>query len=146
MSKPNTYYVERQICLSIVLAQIASDEGKDIQELGVRQMRRARKFGYDVKDHYIRKACELINSVPKCGINYFASVELDQNGYESILVYFDIKLRGMDRLQVSFHSPLSRSELTNLAGKGRATHWVGPNSRYNSREACQKMIEYFNFD
>lgn len=136
--------LQKLICINIVAAQIASDAGKgiydiDFNHLNIKSFKMAEKFAYDVKPGFILKAIEIINSNPQCGINYYVSADEDQNGYDSVIVYFDIKIND-ERFQVSFHTPLNKADdLIRLVGTGRKTRWrriVG------SRESCQKLICY----
>lgn len=134
----------RDNILSLICdAQIASDSGKGIEDIPVRTNSndKALEAGYKKKEHYILAALKAIDKHPPCGINYYVQRTGDQNGYPSVLVYFDIKLDGQ-RLQVSFHNPYNRTsqELDNYIGKGRPTRWTGEIG--GSRKAVFKIQEY----
>lgn len=134
----NNKYYNKTIQL-IIDAQRASDGGKGIRALPENW---ATVAGYTAKPILIRKALEIIDSHPRMGINYYVIEEGDQNGYPSILVYFEFKIDG-ERHQVSFHNPANPetfSELGKWVGKGRPTRWnklVG-----GSRQACFEVLEY----
>ena len=93
---------EKDIIKNIILAQIASDAGKGYDNVAQasfpiigKEVRKSMHFGYTIKDKYIQNAIELINATPRCSINYWCVKAPDQNGYDSIIAYFDIK--GMKR-------------------------------------------------
>lgn len=127
----------------ICLAQVASDAGKWIFDIGMEGSRNAEHWGYDIKVDYIAKAIRTINKNNRCGLNYWVEYDLDQNGHCSIVVYFDIKLEDR-RLQISFHTPLWKGDkLEPFVGSGRKTRW---NKKTNgSREAVKFLIEKFGF-
>ena len=79
-----------------MLAQIASDSGKSIiydGSLGhVSGVRNARKMGYDAKPEHILAALQLIERIPFFGVSYYVELTPDQNGYDSVLVYFNVNL------------------------------------------------------
>lgn len=132
MSKKYSTNYWRQKCIRIIVnAQRASDGGKGISQLGYNW---ATKKGYSVKPLLIAQALRIIDSHPHMGINYYVTSEPDQNGYGSVLVYFEIKENG-ERLQISFHNPHSlASELYPWINKGRTTRWNGEYG--GSRRAC----------
>lgn len=107
---------------------------------------KAERFGYSEKTTYILKALHLINSNRRCGWNYWVKRTADQNGYSSVITYFEYKNDdGGDKLQISFHTPFSKSpfELDKMANKkkGRVCHWDQKGSRKN----CQILIDKFDF-
>lgn len=106
---------------------------------------KAERFGYSEKTAYILKALRLINSNRRCGWNYWVERTADQNGYSSIITYFEYKNDGTDELQISFHTPFNKSpvELDKMAygKKGRRCHW----DRKGSRKNCQILIDKFDF-
>ena len=131
------YYYNKTI-QHIIDAQRASDGGKGIMALPENW---ASAAGYAAKPVLIRKALQIIDSHPRMGINYYVLSEDDQNGYPSILVYFEFKVDGK-RCQVSFHNPSNPETFQTLGkwvGKGRPTRWnkldVG------SRQACFEVLE-----
>ena len=140
-------YIQRQAILNIILAQIASDAGKGIFDISIKDKRcdLAKIKAYDIKDRFILDAIKIIDSNPRCGVNYFVESTPDQNGYQSMLVYFDINFYGC-RFQVSFHSPADKTSLKNLSQKGRKTHWIkrDSNTQIGSREACEQMAQVLN--
>ena len=124
MSRQNKFYQEREIARLLVLAQIASDYGKNGSELAIVGDKKAIKLGYAIKVAYIKKALEIIDSCNPSAFNYYVKEEGDQNGYPSVLTYFDISING-ERYQMSFHTPLNKAnEIAKWVGKGRPTHWV----------------------
>lgn len=105
---------------------------------------KAEDYEYKAKTQYILKAIRLINSNRRCGWNYWVKRTLDQNGYSSIITYFEYKNDGL-KVQISFHTPFSKSpvELDKMANgkKGRICHWDHGSSRKN----CQLLIDRFEF-
>lgn len=136
--------INRLIAKAICQAQIASDAGKHRYEISPMKNRAdasATRYKYRVKEDFILSALKMIRS-SRSMFNYYCVEEADQNGYPSVIVYFDCKLPG-GRYQVSFHTPLNKAsnELVKLCGSGRKTRWdkeIG-----GSRVACQAMIDYF---
>jgi hypothetical protein len=138
----------RMIAKAIVQAQIASDAGKNLQSsYGFRthdhMYRSPEHFGYDLKVDMILRAIKLIDS-SKTYFRYYVEKCRDQNGYPSILVYFQYKhpKKSIGTIQVSFHSPLNKAgELKNLVGKGTVMRWnkqIG-----GSQKACKILAETF---
>lgn len=133
------------IAKAICQAQIASDAGKrqyTISPMKNRADASATRYKYRVKEDFILSALRMIKSSHRSLFSYYCVEEADQNGYPSVIVYFDCKLPG-GRCQVSFHTPLNKAsnELVKLCGSGRKTRWnkeIG-----GSRVACQAMIDYF---
>jgi len=135
--------INKTIAQAIVQAQIASDAGKGIYELSMKShtKRSAEHFKYGIKTLYILAAVKLIRC-NKTNFNYYiTSIEGDQNGYPSILVYFDFKVNGK-RQQVSFHTPLNQvpEEMKQISPSGRKTRWL---KSVSSREACKLLIEEY---
>ena len=147
----NTNNIDASCARSIVLAQLASDCGKCIYELGndiltadnKLAVDKCRKFEYGIKEFHILRAIDKINCSKRGSFNYWVERTPDQNGYDSILVYFDIKMCGK-RYQVSFHTPYNRasSKLKSFIGKGRKTRWA--KNKLSSRETCKVLIDYYN--
>ena len=124
MAKTNKMH-EREIARAIVSAQIASDAGKGIFDLALKnsRARSALHHAYGIKPDMIIRAIQLISSQSRGMFNFFVDYTLDQNGFPSVLVYFDFKIFG-ERYQVSFHTPEDLADdLIPLAGKGRPTRW-----------------------
>ena len=135
--------IERQIAKAIVQAQMASDRGKSISELGgsSRLSRGPKKLGYGIKVDYIVSAIKLIRCNSRGSFNYYVVAAPDQNRYPSVLVYFDIRLPDT-RVQVSFHTPMGKADqLKPYIGTGRRTHW---RKSVCSREACKLLVEYYD--
>ena len=129
--------IQKNIIKYIILAQIASDGGKGIKTLQTfKKAKEAFLKGYAVKDKYILTAIKIIDSTPRCGINYFVKEASDQNGYASLIIYFDLKINEK-RYQISFHSPKNRTLLNQNKNKGRKTRWTGEVS--GSRNACIEL-------
>ena len=145
MRNHKTVDVEKQIAIHIISAQIASDAGKGIYELApsTHKFRTPRHFGYSVKTWYIMTAINLIRN-HQTGFNYYLSdIEDDQNGYDSIIAYFDFKINNK-RYQVSFHTPYSQipPEMMEMSGSGRKTRWR--KNHESSRYACEMLNQHFN--
>lgn len=137
----------KNIIKNIILAQVASDAGKYVYTIKnytppilLKEVKAAEHFGYNRKEIYIQNAIKIINKTPRCGINYWCIKAPDQNGYDSIITYFDIKANGK-RFQISFHSPYNRTLLSDMNKKGRKTRWE---KRENgSRNACIELLKIF---
>lgn len=132
------------IAKAICQAQIASDSGKEIYYLSLKNgaANSAKKYGYINKEKFMMKAIKIINTTHRGMFNYYCVDGLDQNGYPSILTYFDFKLNGI-RYQISFHTPKNKAskELVKICGSGRTTRW---NKEFGgSRDACQALIDYY---
>ena len=135
---------EAEIARLICLAEAASDSGKGFSVLNFRRTSsdNANEYAYTAKPKYIRKAINLINSNPRLGWNYWVEQAPDQNGYDSVIVYFDYKVNGK-RIQVSFHTPLGiAGDLIRYIGKGRKTRWN--KKLMGSIAACRMLINQFN--
>ncbi len=135
--------IQKLIIIDIISAQIASDSGKgkifDYNDCNIRSFEYALKKGYGVKPEYIAKAINKIRTNPQCGFNYYVEKTPDQNGYASILAYFDIKIDDV-RYQVSFHTPINGDGvdlLTPFINSGRKTRW---RRKIDSRESCEALL------
>lgn len=133
------YDVRKQIIRFICLAQIASDAGKGIYELEMssKMADTAAWRKYAIKDKMIFEAIKIINNSRRCGINYHIVSGKDQNGHDSYIIYFDVKVEG-ERRQVSFHS-FNKKLWSPRVNTGRKTVWDEKSSRYN----CKKFIEEY---
>ena len=141
MKKINS--IEKEISKNIVLAQISSDTGKQLEtDLEVKGSRGARSLGYGLKVEYIMTAIKLIRR-NRTQFSYWAEAAPDQNGYSSVIVYFEFPLWG-NILQVSFHTPenLVPREMWRLVNTGRYTEWNGVIG--GSHECCETLKEVFN--
>ena len=137
--------LEREIAKAIVRAQMASDRGKGISELyrkgSSRLSRGAKELGYSIKVDYLITAIKLIRGNRQSVFHYYVEDCEDQNGYPSVLVYFDCRLPD-GRVQVSFHSPKNKADdLEPYIGSGRRTHW---RKSVCSREACKRLMKCYN--
>lgn len=135
--------IKKKIIKNIIKAQYSSNAGKFIYDKDVpRACREAVHERYDVKAQYIFNAIRLITTNPPCGINFYCEKTPDQNGYQSVIVYFETKVNG-ERLQVSFHTPYSKADLLYpYIGKGRKTRWnkqIG-----GSMKACMILKDAYN--
>lgn len=160
---------EKSIIRSIIDAQIASDAGKPnlcYNSSDDRRDRRrnnclkrnaegysmipmhdgraelCRKKQYEIKEFHIVRAIQKLNCTNFNNINYYVVESPDQNGYDSIITYFDIKTKGK-RFQISFHTPWNKAskELKNSIGKGRPTRWR--KNQISSRQSCLELIEIY---
>ena len=101
---------DQKIAEAIILAQVASDGGKwDPYTLNsistiylYKRAKTAYYRGYAVKAQYVVNAIRGINKSKDSMFRYNIQFAKDQNGYDSILVYFEWKQYGR-RKQVSFH-------------------------------------------
>lgn len=138
MKKKSIDYWRTKVFQAIVDAQRASDAGKDIYYLPENW---ASLNGYSPKASRISYALHIIDTHPPMGIIYYSKFEKDQNGYNSIVVYFEWKDDNGRRQQVSFHNPLipQTEVLEKWVDKGRPTRW---NKRIGgSRGACSSLIQ-----
>ena len=148
MKRGDKMSVYKECLRAIVMAQAASDFGKGryenpSQRLRPRRWKGAQKLGYSLKVLEIVRALKMIDSNEPMGINYYVTIDDDQNGNKSIVTIFDIKLPG-DRLQISFHSPKSNPDsklLMKWVGKGRKTRWKARHG--GSRSCAERLIKRF---
>ena len=135
MTKNN---VEARIALCIIRAQKSSDAGKGIDRISLsKKLSRPCMMGYGFKEADIVEAIRLIRR-NKTQFNYWVEFAPDQNGVNSIVVYFDFKIDDK-RYQVSFHNHGCK-ELGAYVNTGRKTHWHKTVSSYYS---CTKLQEYY---
>lgn len=135
----------RDIARLVVLAQDASDSGKNMCMLNMHMSNRYTQYaGYDAKNKYIALALKRISSCKPCGWNFYTNKEGDQNGYPSVLTYFQYSDEHGNRYDICFHTPLYQAEnsFAEFIGKGRRTHWNGKIG--GARRDCQKLVELFN--
>lgn len=138
----SSFSLQKEIARHIVLSQIASDAGKRIYELNIRNSSATANRGYAAKDQHILAAIKLINnSRGQSGFYYYCVKKGDQNGNPSKIIYFSFKGEDGKRYQVSFHS-FAGGEIKRMAqaNKGLMIHW----DHKDSRLACAKLIELFN--
>lgn len=146
---------ERYIALQIIGAQASSDYGKwndflacilsDMPEL--KHVGLYTTLGYRAKVSFIINAINSINCINRMThghsvFSYYVVAEEDQNGYDSILVYFEFDVYGRHE-QVSFHTPKGRagSDLLRWIGKGRPTTWN--RVRGGSRIAAERLLRRY---
>lgn len=142
MKKIHKNSIEKEIARNVVLAQVASDSGKKLEAtVEVKGSRGAKDLGYGLKVNYIMTAIKLIRK-NKTQFSYWVESAPDQNGYGSVIVYFEFQLWG-EILQVSFHTPesLVPREMWKLVNTGRPTVWNGIIG--GSRTCCEKLKEVF---
>lgn len=115
----------------IALAQVASDAGKGIYSLKIKDCKafeKAKKSKYSIKDFYILCGINLIN---KNKTNWRYSVERmpDQNGHVSKVIIFTLNTE-TEYLQISFHS-FAGGKIKELALKnaGSKLFWDKKSSR-----------------
>ena len=139
MPNKNFIFVIKAICK----AQIASDAGKGIYALTCKNDKNAVNTAYLSKENYILQALGVLTKSKLTNINYWCEKTGDQNGYPSIIVYFDIKINN-ERKQVSFHTPLNRAseKLLKYVSPGRKPR--GDKKIGGSQDTCRHLIEEFN--
>lgn len=128
---------------AICKAQIASDAGKGIYALSCKKDKHAVNTAYKTKENYILQALGVLTKSKITNINYWCEKTGDQNGFPSIITYFNIKI-GYERKQVSFHTPLNQAseKLLKYVSTGRKTRW--DKKIEGSRDVCRQLIEEFN--
>ena len=129
-----------KILRNIILAQVASDGGKKIddlvKEISLSKAENAYKSGYGVKDAYIKNAVLEICRARCKEIRFF--VTEDSEHIADYLIYFDIKVDGVRR-QVSFHSFNDEWDRYISGSMRSATHW----DRKDSRKNCLELFNEF---
>ena len=138
------YEAARSIARKVVLAQDASDAGKRTSVLSMNASTAYSSKGYAAKNTYILAALREISTTKPCGWNFYVIPDQkDQNGYWSVITYFQYRSVDGVRYEVSFHTPAGKAEfLRPFFNKGRKTHWnrkIG-----GSRQDCQALIDMFN--
>lgn len=132
--------INKYIAKQIVFAQSASNVGKDL--FRDYDSRGTLYCGYDIKPQYIKRAIDAINSTSKTRFTYYVVSEPDQNGYASILVYFEWK-GPLGLNQVSFHNPPRTAPvLGKYLGKGTPTGWNG--IRGGSLRAVEYLVRQYH--
>lgn len=131
------------IAKAIIDAQAGSDTGKGIETVGGRVTRLGRHNGYACKPGEILRAVNAIKHSKSPSFRYYVKAEGDQNGYPSILVFFEFKFEPEEKWrQISFHTPWNRAPkaLKELAGSGSKTRWNRvPGGSYRE---CENLKEY----
>ena len=96
--------VNSKIAELILRTQNASDGGKNIFVMDSKKAIRDNCGGYATKDKLLLLAIEMIaRNKGKCKWKYAVVEANDQNGYNSIIVYFQTQIEG-EKVQISFHS------------------------------------------
>ena len=124
--------LNKKIAKKLVLAQVASDGGKGIEDLEFFDSY-VWERGYSVKDRYILDAIQLICTKKDSGAYFYVTRDEHIGSY---LVYFNVSLFD-GRYQISFHSfndVLERYCRT----KKCAINW----DRKESRETARRLITY----
>lgn len=95
-------FIDYKIAKLVIEAQVASDNGKLIEsELTASY---SGVGGYDEKDKLIYAAVSRIASSRKnTGFSFYVEKGPDQNGHDSLIVYFEFKLNN-EVMQISFHT------------------------------------------
>ena len=83
----------------------------------------------------------MIDCSKEQSFHYWIENTPDQNGYDSVIVYFDFKIDGK-RHQISFHTPMNQVKGVLVKNKtGRKTRWdkeIG-----GSREAAYLLFQTY---
>ncbi len=136
--------IDERIARCIVKAQVGSDSGKYLYDrTGAKNRikRGAERYGYDAKTKYIIDALKLINTNKPGMFNYYIMRSGDQNGYDSLITYFNFKINNK-QYQISFHTPYDQAPdyMIDLIGKGMKTHW---RKSPDSIESTRELVKYF---
>lgn len=125
--------IDKKIAESIILAQVASDGGKNIPDLQhiFHKAYPVWLKGYEEKDKYILKAINLINMSRYSKFRYFVTIGDIPN---SILVYFNYKDERGRKLQVSFHT--FNDKIKQWISKRSKPRYVTVWDEASSRQAC----------
>lgn len=135
--------IDKKIAEAIYTAQAASDSGKGESFLTGHQARFGKHFGYFVKPECITDAINMINGAKRSKFTYYVACEPDQNGYSSVLVYFEFFYRN-EKYQISFHTPVRKAGvLKRYIDKGTYTEWDGVIG--GSRRAALLLKEIYGF-
>jgi hypothetical protein len=143
MKALTTNISDRQIARAIVMAQMSSDAGKKIYWDDRTPVQSAGgQLKYRIKLPEIIRALRMIDNAKSTAWRYYVESTPDQNGYPSVLVYFEMKCADGRRVQISFHNPANQSQaLARWIGKGRKTRWnrqIG-----GSRADARLLVELF---
>lgn len=147
--------LDKRIARAIIAAQLCSDGGKRDRRLLTKIIRftvddnfwkEQWVKGYPRKTFWIDRAIQMIDCSKEQTYHYWVEDSPDQNGYNSVIVYFDFKIDGR-RHQVSFHTPENKitGVLKDKNKSGRKTRWdkqIG-----SSRQAAYLLFQkYFITD
>ena len=141
--------VDTLIAKCLVKAQTASDGGKHIDTIYGRDNHNKKAvshMGYGLKTAMILRAIKLISN-SRSSFTYYVITADDQNGYPSIITYFqwylpaDVVYNGKKQIQISFHTPLNMAnDLMPYVGKGFKVEW----DRKSSADTAQMLAEVYN--
>ena len=119
---------EKEIAKAIIMAQVASDGGKGIEDI-CRITHKSYPYwyqGYNAKDDLIIKAISLINKSKNSAFRYHVW-KGDLYGWSgaSCIVYFETTFMGDQKLQVSFHTFDERVKrfILRRFNRGYKTEW-----------------------
>ena len=138
--------LDKAICKSIILAQVASDAGKGIDDLYFllrkspklqNDIEDANWMGYSAKDKYIISAIKNICKSKQSHVRFYVT---KCDIVQSYLVYFTANLNGK-RYQVSFHSFCHGLEKFCHSNE-ITTHW----DKKSSRNSCHKLAQICGLD
>lgn len=126
-----------KIAREVILAQVASDGGKNIDEIKriFVDSYPAYKDGYKIKEKHILRAISLINKSEDSDFRYFVT----KDG-KCPLVYFDYKAVDL-RCQVSFHCPYSKAVESWATKASRKNHYGTRWDEDSSRESCMWLAQ-----
>ena len=142
--------LDKRIARALVAAQLCSDGGKRDRRLLTKIIRFTSddifwktqwNKGYSRKTFWLNRAIQMIDCSKEQDYHYWIENSPDQNGYDSVIVYFDFKIDGK-RHQISFHTP--KNQVKGLLEKnksGRKTRWdkeIG-----GSREAAYLLFQKY---
>lgn len=102
----------------VVKAAMANEEAHACE----RHERNRRQKLFDEKEKYYSQAIKIINGLRHCPVRYFIQKTDDQNGYPSIIHYFQWMEKGT-LIQFSFHKPINNGR--SVIEKGRKILWSG---------------------
>lgn len=136
-AKKEYFSYSKAIANRLILAQIASDGGKGIEDLcellGSYKSYHIAEQGYKVKDIHILKAINFINVHHDRNFHY--GVLRNTVGTPKYLVYFSFIIEGI-KYQMSFHTYSDAFE--KFVGKN-PMHW----DKKDSREVAVKLFHYY---
>ena len=133
--------LDRYIAKQIIFAQLASDGGKKDKEV----LNRISSFvplsevhykkGYHAKDHCIINAIRAIQRNPQSGFRYHVKADRTlYSGAHVFIVYFNFKIGGGARYQISFHT---FDNMWRFVNQQCVTRWQ---KKYSSKEAVIKLV------
>lgn len=133
--------LDRYIAKQIIFAQLASDGGKKDKEV----LNRISSFvplsevhykkGYHAKDHCIINAIRAIQRNPQSGFRYHVKADRTlYSGAHVFIVYFNFKIGGGERYQISFHT---FDNMWRFVNQQCVTRWQ---KKYSSKEAVIKLV------